>query len=319
MRGFTRFPPSVSLGVIAISGAQLDLHPLITEASLLSSMAIMLSLAPLVALRVHLDHSVAAGPAVAMLMAPASFVVLVWFSTGGSSHRLLPRDAHHLLFALSSGFFFVTVYSIWIRRDKIRWGAFGPDWVAFTFPLVSTATAALLYYQSLPPQDESTDFRKSVLRLYCGCLTAFTFAVVTTVNTRYFLHLSSWMTSTPTSSKKSKSPSRSIIVGGDHGGDLELKITRLRIAELKAELRARGAETKGVQAELRARLHSLIEEERAIVQRITEAVMKAGRERKSRAFVPVDSDMITMQRVVKLAKDAGYKAQAGRKNVILTM
>merc|ERR1712137_279696 len=90
-------------------------------------------------------HSVAPNAGMAALVAPASFYTLIHLSVGKPGGDAVGTA----LFVDSTVFFWITVGMLWVRRD-LWTKAFDPSYVAFTFPLASTASAAVLAAQRLP-------------------------------------------------------------------------------------------------------------------------------------------------------------------------
>lgn len=133
-------PPTVNCAVTAIVASSLDQRELAC-ASFILAVVLASILVPPQTYRVLRDDAVSATAAVAMLQAPWSLNALTWNIMSTSTSYLT-----HLLFALSTVFFYVTLYSVWRRRRPIfTERGFGLDWAAFTFPSCSTAVAALQY------------------------------------------------------------------------------------------------------------------------------------------------------------------------------
>merc|ERR1712087_490659 len=111
-------------------------------------MAIYLPIKLIVVYRILISksrHSVAPNAGMAALVAPASFYTLVHLSVGKPGGDLLGT----CLFIDSTVFFWITLGMLWVRRG-LWTKAFDPSYVAFTFPLASTASAAVLSSQRLP-------------------------------------------------------------------------------------------------------------------------------------------------------------------------
>lgn len=89
--------------------------------------------------------SVAPNAGMAMLMAPNSLFCMIYLSVG----KPFGDELGNFLFAMSTVFFLLTVMLLY-RRRALWIGAFNISYVAFTFPLGSTATAALLASERLP-------------------------------------------------------------------------------------------------------------------------------------------------------------------------
>mmetsp|Transcript_67413 Transcript_67413/g.217726 ORF Transcript_67413/g.217726 Transcript_67413/m.217726 type:complete len:192 (-) Transcript_67413:57-632(-) len=118
--------------------------------------------------------SVAPHAGMAMLMAPASFFSFTHSAAGKPFGDWLGT----VLFLLSTVFFLIAVRLLYVRRGL--WiGAFDARYVAFTFPLASTATAALLASERLPA------CAGAGFRIWAGVLGVLCVAVVTSVLLRF--------------------------------------------------------------------------------------------------------------------------------------
>ncbi|CAE7661642.1 HACE1, partial [Symbiodinium pilosum] len=89
--------------------------------------------------------SVAPNAGMAVLMAPASFYTMAHLSSGKPGGDL----TGYILFADSTVCFLLALFLLYTRR-KLWIPAFHPTYAAFTFPLASTASAALLASERLP-------------------------------------------------------------------------------------------------------------------------------------------------------------------------
>eukprot|EP00933_Yihiella_yeosuensis_P038166 TRINITY_DN32118_c0_g1_i1.p1 TRINITY_DN32118_c0_g1~~TRINITY_DN32118_c0_g1_i1.p1 ORF type:complete len:391 (+),score=55.94 TRINITY_DN32118_c0_g1_i1:94-1266(+) len=90
-------------------------------------------------------NSVAPNAGMNLLMAPGSFFTMMHFNSGAPGGTNMGM----LLFADSTLFFLVTLWMLYKRREL--WAnSFHPSYVAFTFPVASTASAAVLASQNLP-------------------------------------------------------------------------------------------------------------------------------------------------------------------------
>ncbi|CAL1144104.1 unnamed protein product [Cladocopium goreaui] len=90
-------------------------------------------------------RSVTPNAGMATFMAPASFFTVVHLSIGKPGGDLVGLA----IFADSTISFWMTLVLLWLRRSL--WAtSFHPSFVSFTFPLASTATAALLAQVHLP-------------------------------------------------------------------------------------------------------------------------------------------------------------------------
>jgi tellurite resistance protein TehA-like permease len=65
--------------------------------------------------------------------------------TVNASSDLIGVTISHILFAISTFGYVITLISIWERREALYNHGDGPGWVAFTFPFANTAIAAGLY------------------------------------------------------------------------------------------------------------------------------------------------------------------------------
>lgn len=65
--------------------------------------------------------------------------------TVDASSDLIGVTISHILFAISTFGYVITLISIWERREALYNHGNGPGWVAFTFPFANTAIAAGLY------------------------------------------------------------------------------------------------------------------------------------------------------------------------------
>jgi len=116
--------------------------------------------------------------AMATFMAPASFFTVVHLSMGKPGGDLMGL----LLFADSTISFLVTLVLLWVRRSL--WATnFHPSYVAFTFPLASTATGALLAQVHLP------SVASPLLELYSKILLYVSTSVILAVQLRFMYFL----------------------------------------------------------------------------------------------------------------------------------
>ncbi|CAE7430078.1 HACE1 [Symbiodinium natans] len=112
------------------------------------TMALYVPMKLTVLYRLFLSQSrdaVAPHAGMAALMAPASFYTMAHLSSGKPGGDI----TGYLLFADSTVSFLLAVSLLYSRR-KLWITAFHPTYVAFTFPLASTASAALLASERLP-------------------------------------------------------------------------------------------------------------------------------------------------------------------------
>ena len=135
--------PTVSIAMIGWTGVSVNMNRAVVEASFWAGMAICVLCLPPQIWRV-LAHPKAVAPdaSCAMMMAPGPFMTAVWYSIGGVSRA--PAHTVHFLQALSSATFACTLLALCQRCGACAAQPFGQSWVAFTFPLVSTTTGALL-------------------------------------------------------------------------------------------------------------------------------------------------------------------------------
>ena len=90
--------------------------------------------------------SVAPNAGMNVLMSPSSVFAVTHMSSGKPGGDALGL----FFFAMSTFFFLVTLRLLFVRRSL--WiSAFHPSYVAFTFPVTATATAAVLAAERLPP------------------------------------------------------------------------------------------------------------------------------------------------------------------------
>eukprot|EP00931_Biecheleriopsis_adriatica_P054535 TRINITY_DN32101_c0_g1_i1.p1 TRINITY_DN32101_c0_g1~~TRINITY_DN32101_c0_g1_i1.p1 ORF type:complete len:367 (+),score=69.86 TRINITY_DN32101_c0_g1_i1:32-1102(+) len=89
--------------------------------------------------------SVAPHAGMSLLMAPCSFFCMAYLATGKPYGDVLGL----VLFGASTAWFLMTLLLLYTRR-QLWSGAFHPSYVSFTFPMASTATAALLASERLP-------------------------------------------------------------------------------------------------------------------------------------------------------------------------
>jgi len=144
------FPVVVSISAVTFTGTQRDATGrYITELHFWLGILILLVCLPVCAYRV-LRHptAVAASPSVAILMAPASFMSLSYYNAPPSLCEHMPYCTDVLptaLFGCSTLFFVLSWYCVFRRRHIILSEPFSPAWAAFTFPSMSTATAAVIW------------------------------------------------------------------------------------------------------------------------------------------------------------------------------
>jgi tellurite resistance protein TehA-like permease len=77
-----------------------------------------------------------------------SIVLSAWITnplTINASSDPIGVTISHILFAISTFGYIITLISIWERREVLYNFGDGPGWVAFTFPFANTAIAAGLY------------------------------------------------------------------------------------------------------------------------------------------------------------------------------
>jgi len=123
-------------------------------------------------------ESVLPNAGMALFMAPCSHFCMTYLVTGKPFGDLLGLA----LFCCSTTWFMMTLWLLYSRR-KLWVSAFHPSYVAFTFPSVSTATAALLASERLP------QIAGLNARAWAGLLGVVTFSVVMMVFVRYFAFL----------------------------------------------------------------------------------------------------------------------------------
>ncbi|CAJ1455083.1 unnamed protein product, partial [Effrenium voratum] len=144
-----------------------------------SSIAIYVPVKLVVIYRLFLSparSSVAANAGMATFMAPGSFFTVVHLTSGKPGGDLMGL----LLFADSTISFLATVGLLYIRRS-VWSSAFHVSYVAFTFPLASTATAALLSSERL--------MDSSLLVAWAWLLLLLATGVILAVQFRFLRHL----------------------------------------------------------------------------------------------------------------------------------
>jgi len=98
---------------------------------------------------------VANNPTCAIQQAVCSICSTAWMSHPLSFSKVnIPNNSFveviHIFFALSQFGYFVTIVSIWQRRDTLRKLGSHPSWAAFTFPFINTAITTSLYRRNFP-------------------------------------------------------------------------------------------------------------------------------------------------------------------------
>jgi len=126
-------------------------------------------------------RSVACGPAVAIVMAPFSFIGVSYFN----SHQILdlPHWAACPVWLLSTAFFLVSLSCglHWRRREMIFHHPFNPTFAGLTFPLCTTAICALRF------SEWADDFLP--VRVYAIAFSLFTLVLVACINARYIVYI----------------------------------------------------------------------------------------------------------------------------------
>lgn len=114
----------------------------------------------------------------ALLMAPSSFSSFVHSNSG----KPFGDGVGLALIIMSTGFFFLTCRLLYRRRNCWAFG-FQASYVAFTFPLTATASAALLASERLPA------IPSPLFRYWAAVLTTASFFITTGVVVRFCIFL----------------------------------------------------------------------------------------------------------------------------------
>jgi tellurite resistance protein TehA-like permease len=145
------FPPTVGMAMTGWTGTTVNMPRVLVELSFWGGVAVTVVLLPIVIWRtLRFPSTVAPNPTVGILQAPASFVAIAWFAIGGSEWWWHNDVLVIILFATSTAAFLLTVVAIIQRYSQLRTQGITHAWASFTFPSVSTTTAALLMSERYP-------------------------------------------------------------------------------------------------------------------------------------------------------------------------
>lgn len=174
---------SMQLGPLSERGLTLTAGmKLSVQLDFVFSLLLVAGLAPCILWRTVMHaRSVACGPAVAIVAAPWSFICLAYFN----SKKILglPEWTGWALWLLSTGWFAASIFCGLHprRREMIFRHPFNPSFGGFTFPLCTTASAALHFSKWLGDP--------LPVRIYAVGLSLATMAIVSFINVRYIVYV----------------------------------------------------------------------------------------------------------------------------------
>jgi hypothetical protein len=179
-------PPTVSIAMIGWTGINIGMDKTLAEGFFWMGVVMCFITTPIQMWRVLRDpENVAPDASCAMLMAPASFMVIAWYAIGGLSHaQLCGIELVHLLEVMSTATFVVTVYALYKRHRCITDVWFSPNYASFTFPFVSTASAACEY---------GAEYPSAAANIWARVLFVSVSFVVVVVATSHFYQLQGWI------------------------------------------------------------------------------------------------------------------------------
>lgn len=194
--------PTIGVSLFAATASAFQPPQVLLALSLWVAVAAMVILLPLATYRTLTDMTAAPGTSAALLQSGPSFLCATWYSglsvdmSGNVSHPAtfgvqngwVTKKMGPFLFGCSVLWVFFAVYGIYQRRETIRRAWFNPTFTAFTFPLESSANAAMAYYIK--------NMDSQFALIWAGVISCIVVVAVPAMNFMYFRSLEDWLVNT---------------------------------------------------------------------------------------------------------------------------
>jgi len=194
--------PTIGISLYAATASAFGPPPLLLAISFWGSCAAAVFLVPLATYRALTDLTAAPGTSAALLQSGPSFLCATWYA--GLSIDIDGNVSHAATFGVPNGWLTLSMGpflfrcsvlwvgfaagGVWQRRKSIQEAWFNPTFTAFTFPLESSANAAMAYYI------KNMDSRFALL--WAGFISCIVVVVVPAMNLMFFLRLEDWLQNT---------------------------------------------------------------------------------------------------------------------------
>ena len=194
--------PTVGISLFAATASAFQPPQVLLAISLWGALAAAVTLVPYCTYRTLTDKTAAPGTSAALLQSGPSFLCATWYSglaidiDGNVSHAAtfgvpngrITTSLGPFLFGCSVLSVCFAACGVWQRREAIRGAWFNPTFTAFTFPLESSANAAMAFYIK--------NMDSNFALIWAGLISCVVVVVVPTMNFMYFRSLENWLQNT---------------------------------------------------------------------------------------------------------------------------